>query len=136
MRCGWSIRVAWRQLIEHVGLVYGWVATLTCTKHGDPDNPEAHAHDFVANPLAYIGHQDRLPEAKEAAAEAYALRATRETYLTAQRQLSARELHISKKKYYGLARLLSGLPSRAKGQLQALGALKLLFHQHRFKYWS
>jgi len=112
------------------------VATLTCTKHGDPDNPEAHAHDFVANPLAYIGHQDRLPEAKEAAAEAYALRATRETYLTAQRQLSARELHISKKKYYGLARSLSGLPSGAEGQPRALGALEPLLHQHGFEYRS
>ena len=75
--------MAWKQLIKHVDLVYRWVATLTCTKHGDPDNPEARPHDFVTNPLTYIGHQDRLPEAKEAAAEAYALRATRETYLTA-----------------------------------------------------
>jgi hypothetical protein len=54
-------------------------------KHSNLEALEAPEHDFVANPLAYIGHQDRLPEAKEAAAKAYALRATRETYLTAQR---------------------------------------------------
>ena len=91
------------------------MATITRAKHSDLDTPEAPEHDFVANPLTYIGHQDRLLEAKEAVAEAYALRATRETYLTAQRQLSARELHISKKKYYSLTRSLSGLPSRSKG---------------------
>ena len=91
------------------------MATFTCTKYTDLDNPKAPVYDFVANPLTYIGHQDRLPEAKEAAAEAYALRATQETYLTVQRQLSAQELYISKKKYYSLTRLLSGLPSGAKG---------------------
>ena len=85
MRCGWTIQVAWKQLIKHIGLVYGWVATLTYAKYGNLDNPEACLYNFVANPLAYIGHQDRLPEAREAAAEAYTLRATRETYLTAQR---------------------------------------------------
>ena len=52
------------------------------TKHSNLDTLEALKHDFIANPLAYIGYQDRLLEAKEAAAEAYALRATRETYLT------------------------------------------------------
>jgi hypothetical protein len=59
------------------------VATITRTKHSNLDAPEAPEHDFIANPLAYISHQDRLLEAKEAAAEAYALRATQETYLTA-----------------------------------------------------
>jgi hypothetical protein len=92
------------------------VATITRAKYSNLDAPEAPEHNFVANPLTYISHQDRLPEAKEAAAEAYALRATRETYLTAQRQLSARELHISKKKYYSLTRSSSGLPSGAEGQ--------------------
>ena len=48
--------MAWKQLIKYIGLVYRWVATLTCVKYSDPDNPKAHAHDFVANPLAYIGH--------------------------------------------------------------------------------
>jgi hypothetical protein len=112
------------------------VATIRHAKHSNPDTPEAPEHDFVANPLAYIGHKDQLPEAKEAAAAAYALRATRETYLTTQRQLSARELHISKKKYYSLTRSLSGLPSRAEGQPRALGALELLLHQHGFEYRS
>ena len=59
------------------------MATFIYTKYADLDNLEAPIYNFVANPLTYIGHQDRLPEAKEAAAEAYALRATRETYLTA-----------------------------------------------------
>ena len=59
------------------------MATITRAKYSNLDTPEALKHDFVANPLAYIGHQDRLPEAKEVAAAAYALRATRETYLTA-----------------------------------------------------
>ena len=112
------------------------MATFIYTKHANLDNPEAPTHNFIANPLAYIGHQDQLLEAKEAAAEAYILRATRETYLTAQRQLSARELHISKKKYYTLTRSLSGLPSGAKGQPRALGVLKLLLCQHRFEYQS
>jgi len=58
------------------------VATITYTKHSNPEAPEAPEHNFIANPLAYIGHQDRLPEAKEAAIKAYALRATQETYLT------------------------------------------------------
>ena len=58
------------------------MATITRAKHSDLEALEAPEHDFVANPLAYIGYQDRLLEAKEAAAEAYALRATRETYLT------------------------------------------------------
>ena len=112
------------------------MATIIYTKHSNLEAPEAPEHDFVANPLTYIGHQNRLPEAKEAAAKAYTLRATRETYLTIQRQLSTRELHISKRKYYSLMRLLSGLPRGAKGQPQALGALKLLLYQHRFKYRS
>jgi hypothetical protein len=93
------------------------VATITRAKYSNLDTPEALEHNFVANPLTYISHQDRLREAKEVAAEAYALRATRETYLTTQYQLSARELYISKKKYYSLTRLLSGLPSRAEGSV-------------------
>ena len=72
------------------------------TKHSNPETPEAPEHDFITNPFAYIGHQDQLSEAKEAAAKAYTLRATQETYFTAQHQLSTRELHISKKKYYSL----------------------------------
>ena len=48
--------MTWKQLIKHIGLVYRWVATLTYTKYGDLDNPEAYTHNFVANPLAYIGH--------------------------------------------------------------------------------
>ena len=112
------------------------MASIIYTKYFNLDTLEALEHDFVANPLTYIGYKDRLLEAKEAAAAAYALRATRETYLTAQRQLSTRELHISKKKYYSLTRSLSGLPSGAEGQPRALGALELLLHQHRFKYRS
>jgi len=52
------------------------VATIRHAKHSNLDTLEALEHDFVANPLAYIGHQDQLPEAKEAATAAYALRAT------------------------------------------------------------
>jgi hypothetical protein len=120
--------VAWKKLPGYIGNIKRWVATIRYAKHSNPDTPEAPKHDFVANPLAYIGHKDRLLEAKEAAAAAYALRATRKTYLTAQRQLSTRELYISKKKYYSLTRSLSGLPSGAEGQPRALGALKLLLH--------
>ncbi len=58
------------------------MATITRTKHFSLDTLEALEHDFVTNPLTYIGHQDRLLEAKEVAAEAYTLRVTRETYLT------------------------------------------------------
>ena len=58
------------------------MATLTYTKYADLDNPEAPIYNFVANPLAYIGHQDQLLEAKKVAAEAYTLRATQESYLT------------------------------------------------------
>jgi len=50
--------------------------TITRAKYSDLEALEALEHDFVVNPLAYIGHQDQLPEAKEAAAVAYALRAT------------------------------------------------------------
>jgi len=53
-----------------------------CTKYSNLEALEAPEYDFVANPLAYIGHQDRLPEAKKVAAKAYALRATQETYFT------------------------------------------------------
>ena len=56
MRCGWTIRVAWKQLIKYIGLVYRWVATLTYAKYGNPDNPEARPYDFITNPLTYIGH--------------------------------------------------------------------------------
>jgi hypothetical protein len=104
------------------------VATVTCAKHGNPLDEDAPEHEFAANPLAYTTHQDRLPKAKEAAAVAYGLRAIRETYKTTQRQLSVRELYISRKKYYNLARLLSNLPSGNKGQPRALGALKLLLY--------
>ena len=58
------------------------MATIICAKHFSLDTLEALEHDFVTNPLTYIGHQDRLLEAKEAATKAYALRATQETYLT------------------------------------------------------
>jgi hypothetical protein len=67
--------VAWKQLIDHIGLVYGWVATLIYTKYGDLDNLEAYIYDFIANPLAYIGHQNQLLEVKEAVIKAYTLRA-------------------------------------------------------------
>ena len=50
------------------------MATFIYTKYADLDNLEAHVYNFVANPLAYIGHQNQLLEAKEAAAEAYALK--------------------------------------------------------------
>ena len=60
------------------------MATITRAKHSDLEAPEALEHDFVANPLAYIGYQDRLLEAKEVATAAYTLRATQETYFTIQ----------------------------------------------------
>ena len=110
--------------------------TIIYTKHSNLDTPEALKYNFVANPLTYISHQDQLLEAKEVAVAVYALRATRETYLTVQCQLSARELHISKKKYYSLMRLLSGLSSGAEGQPQVLSVLELLLYQHRFEYQS
>ena len=99
-------------------------------------NKDAPEYKFAANPLAYTAYQDCLPEAREAAAVAYGLRAIRETYKTMQCQLSVQELYISRKKYYNLARLLSDLPSGNKGQPQVLGMLELLLHQHRFKNWS
>jgi len=92
------------------------VATVTYAKHGDSLDEDAPKHEFAANPLTYTTYQDRLPKAREAAAVAYGLRATRETYKTTQRQLSIRELYISRKKYYNLARSLSDLPSGNKGQ--------------------
>ena len=52
------------------------MASITRTKHSNLDTLEALEYNFVANPLAYISYQDRLLEAKEAAVEAYALRAT------------------------------------------------------------
>ena len=63
--------------------------TITRAKYSNLEALEAPEHNFITNPLAYIGHQDQLPEAKEAAAKAYTLRATQETYLTTQHQLSA-----------------------------------------------
>ena len=60
------------------------MATIIYTKNSNLEALEALEYNFIANPLAYIGHQDQLLEAKEAAAEAYTLRATRETYLTIQ----------------------------------------------------
>ena len=56
MRYGWSIQVAWKQLVKHIGLVYRWVATFIYAKYADLDNPKAPVYDFIANPLAYIGH--------------------------------------------------------------------------------
>jgi hypothetical protein len=52
------------------------VATIIYAKHFNLDTPEAPEYDFIVNPLTYISHQDQLLEAKEAAVEAYALRAT------------------------------------------------------------
>ena len=46
------------------------------TKHSNLEALEALKHDFIANPLTYISHQNQLLEAKEAAVVAYALRAT------------------------------------------------------------
>ena len=58
------------------------MATLTYTKYGDLDNLEAYIYNFIANPFAYIGHQDQLLKAKEVATEAYTFRAIQEAYLT------------------------------------------------------
>ena len=91
------------------------MATIIYAKYFNLDTLEALKYNFITNSLAYIGHQDWLLEAKEAATAAYALRVTWETYFTAQHQLSAWELYISKKKYYSLTWLLSGLPSGVKG---------------------
>ena len=74
--------MAWKKLPSYIGNIKGWVATIIYTKHSNPDALEALEHDFITNPLTYISHQDQLLKAKEAATEAYALRATQETYLT------------------------------------------------------
>ena len=50
--------------------------TIIYTKHFDLEAPEALKYNFITNPLAYIGHQNRLLEAKEVAAAAYTIRAT------------------------------------------------------------
>ena len=50
--------------------------TITRTKYSNLDTPEALEHDFITNPFTYISYQDRLLEAKEVAAKAYALRVT------------------------------------------------------------
>ena len=47
-----------------------------CTKYFSLDTLEALKHNFVTNPLVYIGYQDQLLEAKEAAIKAYAFRVT------------------------------------------------------------
>ena len=100
-----------------------WRLTVSNPLHGKSPLEE---HPFVANPLAFTAHEDRLPDAQEACARAYALRATKESYLTAMRQLNTRELAISRKKYYNLCRGLSGLPPGNGGQNCALGTLELL----------
>jgi len=48
--------VAWKKLPGHIGDIKGWVATITRAKYSNLDTPEALEHDFVANPLTYIGH--------------------------------------------------------------------------------
>ena len=100
-----------------------WRLTVSNPLHGESPLEE---HAFVANPLAFTAHKDRLPNAQETCARAYALRATKESYLTAMRQLNTRELAISRKKYYNLYRGLGGLPPRNGGQNHTLGALELL----------
>ena len=52
------------------------MATIIYTKYSNPDTPKALKYNFIANPLAYISHQDQLLEAKEAATKAYTFRAT------------------------------------------------------------
>ena len=52
------------------------MTTIIYTKYFNLNALEALKHDFIINPLTYIGHQDQLLEAKEAAAKAYTLRAT------------------------------------------------------------
>ena len=41
--------------------------TIIYTKYSDLDTPEALKYNFITNPLAYIGHQNQLLEAKEVA---------------------------------------------------------------------
>ena len=52
------------------------MTTIIYIKYFDLDTLEALKYNFIVNPLAYIGHQDQLLEAKKAAIVAYALRAT------------------------------------------------------------
>ena len=56
--CGWCIRVAQKKLPSYVGDIKRQVATIRHAKHSNLDTPEAPKHNFVANPLTYIGHQD------------------------------------------------------------------------------
>ena len=92
-------------------------------------------HAFVTNPLAFIAYKDQLLDTQEAYARAYTLRATKESYLTAIRQLNTHELAINKKKYYNLYRGLGSLPPGNNSQNHALGALKLLLQEHGFNYY-
>jgi len=74
--------VAWKKFLSHINDIKGWVATITYIKYFNLDAPKAPEHDFVMNPLVYIGYQDQLLEAKEPVVKAYVFRATQETYFT------------------------------------------------------
>ena len=52
------------------------MVTIICAKYFNLEALEALKYNFIANPFAYISHQDQLLEAKEAAAVAYTFRAT------------------------------------------------------------
>ena len=58
------------------------MATVTYAKYSDPLDEDTPEYKFTINPFVYTAYQDCLPEAREAAAVAYGLRATRETYKT------------------------------------------------------
>jgi hypothetical protein len=94
------------------------------------------AHSMMLNPLVYVTHRDRQPEAQAAILQAIELRATKETYMTANRQLSTRELTISRKKYYAIARQLQVLPHDVRIKESTLAALELVLHEQGFRYRS
>lgn len=74
--CPYRLRVSWvcRKGSIQSGML--WRLTVSNPLHGKSPLEE---HPFVANPLAFTAHEDRLPDAQEACARAYALRATKES---------------------------------------------------------
>jgi hypothetical protein len=96
------VRIAYKRLARNRD-EKAWILAITNASYTKmhADGYEA-AHSMMLNPLVYVAHRDQQPEAHTTILWAMELRATNETYTTANHQLSTCELTISQKKDYAI----------------------------------
>ncbi|SMR48469.1 unnamed protein product [Zymoseptoria tritici ST99CH_1E4] len=105
--CKWYCRLAYKRVRQDAE-VKRWILTIYHLSH---------CHEVAPLPTVYTVHQERLPNYHEGLALAAQLRLTGESYKTAYRQLSAKDLQLNRKKYYNLT---NGVTKKGSGDSETV----------------